>query len=383
MTSLAVRGLAKSFGTTSVLSDVDLVAQSGEFLTLLGPSGCGKSTLLRIIAGLERQDSGHVLLDEEMIDTQRPARRNMAMVFQSYALYPHMSVRKNIATPLEMRGLNLAGRLPGIGRLVPGTRATRGVIDDRVRYVADALEISALLDRKPSQLSGGQRQRVALARAMVREPRIFLMDEPLSNLDAKLRVQMRSEIRALNKRLGKTFIFVTHDQTEAMTMSDRIAVMMDGRIGQIDTPRMLYDRPATLDVARFIGSLPINEFSATAAAGHVTANGFAQSLTAVHAPVGSPVTIAIRPDALRMVETGRALIVGRVRELETLGGDIVVHLSVEGHVGDVRVEVRYSDAPHLKPGDEIALHAEAADVHVFDASGRRLAFQREPMEIAV
>ena len=383
MASLAVQGLAKSFGDTTVLRDVDLVAESGEFLTLLGPSGCGKSTLLRIIAGLERQDSGHVFLDGDAIDTQRPARRDMAMVFQSYALYPHMSVRKNIATPLEMRGLNPVGRMPGVGRLVPGATVTRRAIDEKVRQVADALEISALLDRKPSQLSGGQRQRVALARAMVREPRIFLMDEPLSNLDAKLRVQMRSEIRALNKRLGRTFIFVTHDQTEAMTMSDRIAVMMGGRIGQFDTPRALYDRPATLDVARFIGTLPINEFSATAATGHLTATALTRALPAVQASIGSPLTVAIRPDAFRMVEKDRALIVGRVHTLETLGGEIVLYLAVAGHEGDVRVQLHHTDARHLSVGDDIALGVEAEDVHAFDANARRLAFQSTPLEIAV
>ena len=383
MACLTVQNLAKSFGTTSVLSNVDVVAENGEFLTLLGPSGCGKSTLLRIIAGLETQDEGHVLLDGERIDTHRPARRDIAMVFQSYALYPHMSVRKNIATPLEMRGLNLAGRLPGVGRLVPGTGAMRRAIDNKVGRVAEALEIGPLLTRKPNQLSGGQRQRVALARAMVREPRIFLMDEPLSNLDAKLRVQMRSEIRALNKRLGKTFIFVTHDQAEAMTMSDRIAVMMDGRIGQLDTPRALYDRPATLDVARFIGTLPINEFPAVAATDHLTTSALNRTLPAVGASSGSPLTVAIRPDAFRMVEKDRALISGRVNALETLGGEIVLHLTVEGHNGDVRVQLHHTDARHIAVGDEIALGAETEDVHAFDANGRRLPFRSAPLELAV
>lgn len=383
MARLTLQSIVKSFGTTTVLSDIDLTAEGGEFLTLLGPSGCGKSTLLRIVAGLERQDSGTVRLDGDSIDADRPSRRDIAMVFQSYALYPHMTVRRNIATPLEMRSLNPVGRMPGLGRLVPGTSAIRRGIDGKVAEVARLLEIDRLLDRKPRQLSGGQRQRVALARAMVREPRIFLMDEPLSNLDAKLRVQMRSEIRELNKRLGKTFVFVTHDQVEAMTMSDRIAVMMAGKIRQLDTPRGLYDRPADLDVARFIGTLPINEFPAEARAGQTSCAAFRKLIPAVEARPGAPLTIAIRPDAFRLSQTNGALLVGQVRRMETLGGETVLHVMAAGRIGDVRVQMRHGDVGQVRVGDEVALDVDPKDMLVFDISGRRLEFQRDVMEMVV
>ncbi len=256
MATLALRGLSKSFGATQILKQVDLSVADGEFLSLVGPSGCGKSTLLRIVAGLESADKGSVEIGGAPAGHLRAADRDLAMVFQSYALYPHLTVAGNIAVPLRMRRLTAAQRLPLLGPVLPGARSRGREIEARVRAVADMLDIAHLLDRRPGQLSGGQRQRVALGRAMVREPAAFLLDEPLSNLDAKMRLQTRTEIAALNRRLGTTFLYVTHDQVEAMTMSDRIAVMMDGEILQLGTPEELYDRPADIRVARFIGSPP-------------------------------------------------------------------------------------------------------------------------------
>jgi len=218
MADLAIDRISKSFGRTRILHDVSLAVQDGEFLSLLGPSGCGKSTLLRIIAGLETRDTGSIAIGGRAVDALRPKARDVAMVFQSYALYPHYTVERNIALPLQMRRLSRWQRLPLVGRLLPGSRSARAEIATEVRGVAKALEIEPMLGRKPGQLSGGQRQRVALGRAMVRRPAVFLMDEPLSNLDAKLRVQMRVEIKELQQRLGATIVYVTHDQSEAMTM---------------------------------------------------------------------------------------------------------------------------------------------------------------------
>jgi multiple sugar transport system ATP-binding protein len=258
MAAVALREIRKSFGSTSVLKNVSLEIASGEFLTLLGPSGCGKSTLLRIIAGLEAQDAGTVTIGDRVVDGLRPKLRDVAMVFQSYALYPHMTVAQNMGLPLRMRRLSFAQRLPFIGRLLPGTQRVAEEIDNEVVRTAKALEIGHLLHRKPGQLSGGQRQRVAVGRAMVRHPAVFLMDEPLSNLDAQLRVQMRTEIKDLHRRLGATFVYVTHDQSEAMTLSDRVAVMLQGDLLQVGSPQQIYADPADLRVAEFIGSPRIN-----------------------------------------------------------------------------------------------------------------------------
>ncbi|MDX2203357.1 MAG: ABC transporter ATP-binding protein, partial [Hyphomicrobiaceae bacterium] len=267
MAQVRLRDIRKSFDRVEVLKGVDLDIADGEFISLVGPSGCGKSTLLRIIAGLEGQTSGHIEIGAENVDGVAPAARNLAMVFQSYALYPHLSVFDNIAVPLRMRRLSTLQRFPGLRWLVPGTRSRERGIRVDVAAVADLLGLQELLARKPAQLSGGQRQRVAVGRAIVREPRAFLLDEPLSNLDAKLRVHMRTEIAQLHRRLGATFIYVTHDQAEAMTMSDRIAVMMDGNVIQIGTPDQVYDDPQDLRVAEFIGSPKINVLEAEAGQG--------------------------------------------------------------------------------------------------------------------
>ncbi|MGH6859481.1 MAG: ABC transporter ATP-binding protein, partial [Phyllobacterium sp.] len=244
MARVQLKSITKSFGAHSVLSGIDIDVADGEFLTLVGPSGCGKSTLIRIIAGLEPQTSGSVLVDDVEIDHLRPHERRVAMVFQSYALYPHMSVFNNIAVPLTMHHLSTWERLPLIKYASARRRRLMPDITREVEAVAAQLQIEPLLHRRPAQLSGGQRQRVALGRAMVRHPSVFLMDEPLSNLDAKLRVHMRTELAELHERLKSTFIYVTHDQVEAMTMSDRVAMMDCGHVLQLGTPTELYARPA-------------------------------------------------------------------------------------------------------------------------------------------
>ena len=260
MAEIEIRALRKAFDGAEVLKGVDLTIKDGEFISLVGPSGCGKSTLLRIIAGLEPQSSGEIWIDGDSADGVRPSARNLAMVFQSYALYPHLSVFDNIAVPLRMKRLSALERMPLLGRLLPGRRRTERVIREDVERVADQLEITPLLKRKPGQLSGGQRQRVAVGRAIVRQPRAFLFDEPLSNLDAKLRVHMRAEIAQLHRQLGTTFIYVTHDQAEAMTMSGRIAVMIGGELIQVGAPAAIYEDPRDIRVAEFIGTPKINAF---------------------------------------------------------------------------------------------------------------------------
>ena len=254
--AVTIKRLKKVVGGKSILKSIDLAVRPGEFLTLVGPSGCGKSTLLRVISGLTEFTSGSVLIDDKEVSELAPRERGVAMVFQSYALYPHMSVAENIATPLNMAELSSLERAPLIGRLFAAEN--RRSIDDRVRAAARLVELEPYLQMKPSQLSGGQRQRVAIARAMVRRPGVFLMDEPLSNLDARLRTHMRGKIAELHQRLGATFIYVTHDQSEAMTLSDRIALMMEGEIIQLGTPDELYERPDNIRVANFIGSPEIN-----------------------------------------------------------------------------------------------------------------------------
>ena len=251
MGAIYLENIFKSFGQTSVLHNVSLEINDGEFTALVGPSGCGKSTLLRLLAGLEDLDKGTVSIDGRDVSGVRASDRNLSMVFQSYALYPHLTVRENIAVPLRMRQLSPSQRMPIIGSMITPA-ATKKEIADKIHTSADMLDIGRLLDRKPGQLSGGQRQRVALGRALVRNPAAFLLDEPLSNLDAKLRVQTRAEIAQLHRQLKATFVYVTHDQIEAMTMADRIAVMMDGEILQYDTPENVYNRPASIHVLSLI-----------------------------------------------------------------------------------------------------------------------------------
>jgi multiple sugar transport system ATP-binding protein len=373
MAAVELRGIGKSFGKTEVLRGVSLDIADREFMTLVGPSGCGKSTLLRIIAGLESQDTGEVRIDGASVDGRRAADRDLAMVFQSYALYPHLTARRNIAVPLAMRRLSTAQRLPLIGRILPGARSIRSAIDAEVERVAQVLRIEALLERKPGQLSGGQRQRVALGRAMVRAPKAFLMDEPLSNLDAKLREHMRTEIAQLQHALGATFIYVTHDQAEAMTMSDRIAVMMDGEILQLGSPAEIYADPVDLRVAEFIGSPRINVVAGRVAArGKVAAAGAMLSLDTA-APEGTPLNIAFRPEATALVPPDARHPIGRVTLLEHLGSDLLVHLALE-QAEDTPIILRAPPrGSALRLDERVGIDVPAEQVLLFDARGRRIA----------
>jgi multiple sugar transport system ATP-binding protein len=367
------KGISKSFGAGPVLSDVSLAIRDGEFVSLLGPSGCGKTTLLRILAGLEIQDAGEVLIAAREVSELAPKRRDVAMVFQSYALYPYMSVEENIALPLLMRRTSGMERLPLISALLPAARRKRREIAAEVRAVAESLGIADYLERRPAHLSGGQRQRVALARAMVRRPAAFLMDEPLSNLDAKMRVKARAEIADLHRRLGATFIYVTHDQTEAMTMSDRVAVMLDGRILQVDAPRELYANPRHVRVATFIGSPDINTFEARVREpGVVEISGRVWPLTVGAAP-GSHVTLAVRPEAwLADTEPHPCHLAGVVRHIEHVGSDVFAH--VETAAANARTIVRLSPSvgEHLGLGAQITLSVSVDRILAFAADGSRI-----------
>jgi multiple sugar transport system ATP-binding protein len=375
MASIALRRISKRFGATEVLQDVSLEVADGEFLAILGASGCGKSTLLRILAGLEGADAGSVLIDGHDVTEATPKRRNLAMVFQSYALYPHMTVLRNIAMPLEMRRLSAARRVPVLGGLLPGTRALRQEIGAEVGRVAEALGLAALLDRRPAQLSGGQRQRVALARAMVRNPAAFLMDEPLSNLDARLRAEAREEILTLQRRLGATVIYVTHDQAEAMAMADRVAVMQSGRVLQVAPPQELYEEPASLDVARFVGQPPMNTLPAQVMPdGEVVVAG--TRLPFRTASVSGAYMLGIRPEAL--VPAVADGIPAELRRVELLGAEAILHASVPD-LGEVLVRLDPTEARRLRPGAMLSLTPRRAAL--FGADGMRLplhALEREP-----
>jgi multiple sugar transport system ATP-binding protein len=361
MTSLRLDGIVKRYDRALVLDNVSLEVEAGGFLALLGPSGCGKSTLLRIIAGLEPQDSGSVAIGGVVVDALRPAERDVAMVFQSYALYPHLSVRDNIALPLRMRRMTAAQRLPWVGRWLPGSRKLIKSFDAEVARMAELLGLGELLRRRPGQLSGGQRQRVALARAMVRNPALFLMDEPLSNLDAKLRVSARNEIIALHRKMGAIFVYVTHDQAEAMTMADRIAVMSQGRLLQVGTPRDIYERPANLEVAGFVGSPPVNIVPAAA-------------LALPYAPAGA-VTLGFRPEAVRLAtaETQGGLPC-HIQRAEYLGGEVHVHVRLTAApVQGVVVRIDAATGPSWGEGQSAWLQLDPAVVLWFDGAGTRLA----------
>ena len=374
MADILIRGVSKAFGATPVLKGVSLGVHDGEFISLVGPSGCGKSTLLRILAGLERQDAGEVHMAGECMDALAPGARDIAMVFQSYALYPHLTVRENIAVPLSVRRLNRWQRLPVVGGIWPGSRGIRQQIDDEVKAAAGQLDIGHLLERKPGQLSGGQRQRIALGRAMVRRPRAFLMDEPLSNLDANLRMQMRSEIVALHRALGGTFVYVTHDQTEALTMSTRVAVMIDGVLLQVASPADIYFDPSDLRVAEFIGNPRINLLVCEANAdGQVFHRATSLGLTpAKPAGAGMRVTVGLRPEAIRLGPWDRSGLHGVVRTHEHLGGEVLVQVELTAGAGKVTARC---DALGALPGigSEVTMRFEPGRALVFDGHGQRLA----------
>jgi len=378
MASVELQSIGKSFGATPVLSGIDLTVADGEFLTLVGASGCGKSTLIRIIAGLEPQSAGSVRIGGASVDHLRPHERHVAMVFQSYALYPHMRVFANMALPLTMTRLNLFERLPLLRLLSPRRRGVMAEIAKQVHAVARQLQIESLLDRRPSQLSGGQRQRVALGRAMVREPAVFLMDEPLSNLDAKLRVHMRTELAELHARLGVTFIYVTHDQVEAMTMSDRVAMMDSGTILQLGKPDELYARPANVKVAQFIGTPAINVLPARVGAGG-TVELFGINLPIhVRRPAGTALTLGIRPQAITPSPTGTTraglcALDGRLRRSENLGAEHILHVDLAAPATGTLTSVMAGD-PEVMADDarRLALLFAPSACHVFDAEGARI-----------
>ena len=352
MASLDIEGVTKAFGATKVLHGIDLAIRDGEMVVIVGASGCGKSTLLRIVAGLETATTGAVRIDKVDVTPLEPADRDIAMVFQTYALYPHMTVFDNMAYGLKIRGL------------------PKAEIRARVEEAAGLLSIGQLLDRKPRQLSGGQRQRVAMGRAIVRHPKLFLFDEPLSNLDAKLRVQMRAEIRRLQKRLSVTSLFVTHDQVEAMTLGDRLVVMHEGRAAQIGTPMEVWSKPADTYVASFIGSPAMNFLPATLEqGGHAArlAGGALWRFTDGARPGGDgrEVTIGIRPEHL--LPDGPDGLPVTIELAEPLGSETVVHgRMADGTALTARI-------PGGVPADGLRLAPEYPALHVFDAaSGRRI-----------
>jgi multiple sugar transport system ATP-binding protein len=333
MGQIELKQVTKSFGDVQVIPPLDLTIQDGEFTVFVGPSGCGKSTLLRLIAGLEDMTSGHIEIDGTDATDLVPAKRGLAMVFQSYALYPHMSVRKNIAFPLRMAKMDQAE------------------IDRRVNAAAEVLNLKDYIDRRPGQLSGGQRQRVAIGRAIVREPSAFLFDEPLSNLDAALRVGMRMEISQLHKKLATTMIYVTHDQVEAMTMADKIVVLQAGVIEQVGSPLELYRAPRNTFVAGFIGSPKMNLITGEEAAKH------------------DATTIGIRPEHIDVVESG-GVWTGAVGVAEHLGSDTFFHIHNTGLAETLTV--RAIGDVSLRHGDTIHLSPRMDEIHRFDAEGLRI-----------
>ena len=354
MAEVSVRQLRKSYGDTPVIHGIDVDIADGEFVVLVGPSGCGKSTLLRMIAGLEEVTSGDIHIGERRVNNLSPSKRDIAMVFQSYALYPHKTVEANMGFSLKLQKMDKA---------------------EVRRRVADAAEILGLtpyLKRYPRALSGGQRQRVAMGRAIVRNPQVFLFDEPLSNLDAKLRVQMRTEIRELHQRLQTTTVYVTHDQIEAMTMADKIVVLNGGNVEQIGSPLDLYDHPRNRFVASFIGSPAMNllDGQVTSVSGGSADVSLGEAALKISAPqgleAGQKVSIGIRPEHLALSDKGLPV---KVRVVEPTGSEIHVVFQFQGQ----DITAIFRERHQLKPGDEVHLAVDMAQVHVFDAdSGNRL-----------
>jgi multiple sugar transport system ATP-binding protein len=350
MAQVTIRDVKKTFGAVNVIHGVDLDIKDGEFVVLVGPSGCGKSTLLRMIAGLETVSGGTIQIGERVVNHLPPAERDIAMVFQNYALYPHMTVADNMAFALKLR------------------KTATATVNERVNHAADILGLKSLLQRYPRQLSGGQRQRVAMGRAIVRNPQVFLFDEPLSNLDAKLRVQMRTEIKELHQRLKTTTIFVTHDQIEAMTMADRIVVMHDGLIEQIGTPLELYDSPKNLFVAGFIGSPAMNFLKGQANAnGTIEVEGSRLSVAGSHqVSDGQPVVYGIRPEHLELANDGFP---AKIAVIEPTGSETMVVV----RVGETELVALFRERHNFAPGQTVHLRPRPDQAHLFDQeSGRRV-----------
>jgi ABC-type sugar transport system ATPase subunit len=348
--SVRIEGVVKKHGTFTALHGIDLSIRPGEFFALLGPSGSGKTTTLRILAGLESVDGGRVFLDDRDVTHTEPGERDVAMVFQSYALYPHMTVRENIAFPLKM------------------VRTPSAAIETAVREAAARVDIGHLLERRPGQLSGGQQQRCALARAIVRQPRLFLLDEPLSNLDAKLRIETRAELRRLQRSLGVTAVYVTHDQEEAMTVADRVAVFMEGRIVQVGAPKEIYERPADVAVAGFIGTPPMNLIEGALHGGsvHVGESVLPVGARAGAHAAGLPVVLGVRPSDLRIAPEG---LPARVDFVEDLGDSVIVNLESAGR----RIKLKSDGGLALAEGQAVRLGFAPAQAHLFDRrTGARL-----------
>jgi multiple sugar transport system ATP-binding protein len=362
MAGVTLKGVQKRFDGTVVIRDLDLEVKEHEFMVLVGPSGCGKTTVLRMIAGLEEISGGTIAIGDRVVNDLAPKDRDIAMVFQNYALYPHMTVRQNLEFGLKIR------------------RAPRSEIDRLVNHAAKLLGIDHLLERKPRALSGGQRQRVALGRAIVRQPAVFLFDEPLSNLDARQRVQMRAEIAKLQQRLQTTTIYVTHDQVEAMTMGQRVAVLKDGELKQVGTPMELYNRPATVFVAGFIGTPPMNllvvaitDGGATLAAPTFNIPVPARLRAVTNAHLGRRLVVGVRPEnilaAKREGSGETAAVKAEVEIAEHLGSEVIVHT----RVGDDLLVARLESIRHLAPGEKVDLVVELDTLHLFDfETGHRL-----------
>lgn len=355
MASVSFRNIEKSFGKTKIIHGISFDIQDGEFVVLVGPSGCGKSTLLRMLAGLEEISGGDIAVDDKIVNDLESKDRDIAMVFQSYALYPHMTVRDNMAFSLKLR------------------KAEAAITNERVNKAAKILNLDVLLDRFPRELSGGQRQRVAMGRAIVRDPKVFLFDEPLSNLDAKLRVSMRAEIKALHQRLKTTTVYVTHDQIEAMTLADRIVVMHDGIIEQIGTPLELFDRPGNLFVAQFIGSPSMNVFEGKLRTidgkSAVEALGVNWPLERVsQGNDGQAVSYGIRPGDISLKDSGQG-IPAKVIVVEPTGAETELLLEV----GGTQIVTVMHGRTDAKPDDIVQLHIDASKAHIFEMqTGKRL-----------
>jgi multiple sugar transport system ATP-binding protein len=349
MAQVAIRDVSKAFGAVQILHGVSVDIADGEFVVLVGPSGCGKSTLLRMVAGLEAVTGGAIVIGDRMVNHLPPGKRDIAMVFQNYALYPHKTVAQNMAFALKLRG------------------ADQAVIAERVRRAAEILDLGPYLDRYPRQLSGGQRQRVAMGRAIVRDPKVFLFDEPLSNLDAKLRVQMRAEIKELHQRLKTTTIYVTHDQIEAMTMADKIVVMQAGRIEQMGAPLELFDRPANVFVAGFIGSPSMNMLKGKIEGGSVVIDGASLPFSGSRAVAeGQEVLYGVRPEHFDIAEDG---LPARISVVEPTGSETTVVL----RFGESEIVALFRERHDFKPGDTLHLKPRKDLVHLFDPqSGRRI-----------